>query len=345
MTDVPGVDAARVTDWLAAHTDGVAPPLRFELIAGGKSNLTYHVIDAAGQRWVLRRPPLGKVLPTAHDMSREHRIIAALAGTTVPVPATVGLCTDEAVTGAPFYVMAYVDGFVLRDQATAEACLDAAGRRAAGRVLPEVLAALHSVAPDAVGLGQLGRREGYISRQLDRWYGQWERSKDRELPAIDRVYEKLTAHIPEQQGVGIVHGDFRLDNCILGPDGAVRAVLDWELCTLGDVLADVGITTVYWSEPSDPVVTIVGRPTLAEGFPSRAQMLETYATASGRDLAGIDYYVAFGYWKLACILQGVYARFVAGVMGQAGDLAAEMPTQIAQLAEAAEAAIESPSVS
>lgn len=330
----PGIAAGPVTAWLAERTE-VREPLSFGQIAGGHSNLTYLIHDAAGRRFVLRRPPLGTLLPTAHDVAREHRIIAALRGSKVPVPATLGLCRDEAVSGAPFFVMEFVPGHVLRDQPTAEAALDEPARAAAAEQLAEILAALHDTPPEEVGLADLGRHSGYLSRQLERWHGQWQRSADRELPAVDEVYRRLVARMPAQRGAGIVHGDYRLDNCIIGSDGRVSAVLDWELCTLGDVLADVGLMLVYWAEPDDAVPTSLGRPTVAAGFPTRAQLLAAYARHSGRDVSGVDYYRAFGYWKLACILQGVYVRYLAGAMGQHPAAVAQMPGQIEALAEAA----------
>jgi len=232
MTDasVPeGINAAGVTAWLQAHAAEVEPPLRFSLIAGGRSNLTYTVTDAAGRQFVLRRPPLGPLLPSAHDMGREHRIIAALAGSPVPVPPVVGLCTDETVTGAPFYVMRFVDGLILRDPAVVEPVSEQL-RGAASESLVDVLADLHGVDPDDVGLGDLGRRDGYVERTLRRWRGQWEKSKSREIPLIEEVADRLAAGIPAAGPTRIVHGDYRLDNCIVSPDdGAVRAVLDWEL--------------------------------------------------------------------------------------------------------------------
>jgi aminoglycoside phosphotransferase (APT) family kinase protein len=337
-SEVPeGIDADRVTAWFEAHAPEVEPPLRFALIAGGRSNLTYRVTDVGGRSWVLRRPPLGQVLATAHDMGREHRIISALAPTDVPVAPVIGLCTDEGVTGAPFYVMGFVDGLVVRDRPTAER-LGPEQRRYAGRQLAEVLASIHAVDPDAVGLGELGRREGYIDRQLRRWYGQWQSSKTRDLAVVDEVHDALAARVPEQGAATIVHGDYRLDNCLLEPDGTIAAVLDWELCTLGDPLADVGLLLVYWAEPGDPHPALLEAPTLAEGFPSRAELMDLYAAASGRNVSGVDYYVAFGYWKLACILEGVYARYKGGAMGDASGFEA-FAHQVELLAEAARAAL------
>lgn len=315
--DVQGVDAERVTEWFATHVPEATTPLTFDLIAGGHSNLTYRVQDARGEAWVLRRPPLGQVLATAHDMGREHAVISALADTAVPVPGARGLCTDEAVNGAPFYVMDFVDGQVVRNADLARQ-LNGEQRQAAGHSIVDVLAEIHAVDVDAVGLGELGRREDYIARQLKRWYGQWEKSKTRDLPLVNQVHEALLAAIPDQGRPGIVHGDYRLDNCLIGDDGKVVAVLDWEICTLGDPLADVGLLMVYWPEPADEHQIPPNAPTAVGGFPTRSQMLERYAEVSGRDLSHIDYFMAFGYWKLACIVEGVYARYVGGAMGTRG---------------------------
>jgi aminoglycoside phosphotransferase (APT) family kinase protein len=339
-TEAPkGVDVARVTAWFQAHAPEVTPPLSFELIAGGRSNLTYRVTDAAGHAWVLRRPPLGQVLATAHDMGREHRIISALAATDVPVAPVVGLCEDEAVNGAPFYVMGFVDGLVARDAAAAQA-LDVDARARAGDQIPDVLARIHAVDPDAVGLGDLGRREGYVERQLKRWYGQWQKSKTRDLPVVDEVHDALAARVPEQGPAAIVHGDYRLDNCLLAPDGTIAAVLDWELCTLGDPLADVGLLLVYWTEPGDGHPALLDASTTLEGFPTRAAVIERYAAASGRDVSDVDYYVAFGYWKLACILEGVYARYLGGVMGESSGFEG-FARQVEILADAARSTVAS----
>jgi aminoglycoside phosphotransferase (APT) family kinase protein len=312
-----GIEDGPISAWLAEHV-GVEPPLSFDLIAGGRSNLTYLVTDARGRDVVVRRPPIGHVLATAHDMHREHRIVTALSPTDVPVAKTLGLCEDVSVNGAPFYVMEYVVGHVLRDAETAEKEMDERGRRRASESIAEVLAALHNVDVDAVGLGDLGRREGYLSRQLERWHGQFDKSQVEGKPraeVVDGVYERLAASIPEQQGTTIVHGDYRLDNTMLDDDGNVIAVLDWEICTLGDPLADVGLLMVYWSEPGDAIMALVTSPTVVPGFLTRADLRRIYADATGRDVSALDYYVAFGYWKLACILQGVAARYFGGAGG------------------------------
>jgi aminoglycoside phosphotransferase (APT) family kinase protein len=342
MTDQPvpevpdGIDPGGVTAWLEAHAPGVAPPLRFSLIAGGRSNLTYTVTDSAGQRFVLRRPPLGPLLPSAHDMGREHRIMAALAGSPVPVPPVVGLCTDEAVTGAPFYVMRFVDGLILRDEPTALTVGESI-RSAAADSLVDVLAGLHGLEPAAVGLGDLGRQDGYVERTLRRWRGQWEKSKTRELPLVDEVAERLAAAIPVAGPASIVHGDYRLDNVIVSPaDGSVQAVLDWELCTLGDPLADVGMLLVYWTEPGDEISALSWAPTTAAGMPGRKDVAGRYASVSGRDLSEIDYFVALGYWKIAVILEGVYARYASGAYGTTDESWRSFEASVPRLAEAAD---------
>jgi aminoglycoside phosphotransferase (APT) family kinase protein len=333
---VPGIEAEATTAWFAANVPGARPPLAFRVIAGGHSNLTYLVLDSAGRSWVLRRPPLSGVLPSAHDMGREHRIIAALRDTQVPVPEAVGFCEDPSVTGAPFYVMGYVDGIVPRDERTVASTFDEPQRAAAARSLVEVLVALHEVDPVAVGLGDLGRRDGYIERQLRRWSRQWEQSKTRELPAMEEAGRRLAARVPAQQGPGtIVHGDYRLDNLMLSPAGEVLAVLDWELCTLGDPLADVGLLVVYWSDPGDDVLPLDSTVTAMPGFPRGAEVARAYASRSGRDLSELDFYVAFGYWKLAAILEGVYARSAAGAYGRGDDAYRRFATVVERLADRA----------
>jgi len=316
-----GIDEPRVSEWYALHAPGTVPPLTFRMIAGGHSNLTYEVVDGAGARTVFRRPPLSHALASAHDMGREHRIIAALQGSAVPVPPVVGMCDDETVNGAPFYVMRFVDGHVVRDRAAVEHALSDSARGHAWRSLVDTLAALHRIDPAAVGLADLGRHDGYLERQLKRWYGQWNASKTRELALIDDVHAGLCTRIPTQHGTSIVHGDYRLDNCMVSSSGDVVAVLDWELCTLGDPLADLGVLMTYWTGPGDDeaagaLTSTNARPaTTAPGFADRHDLAVRYAEASGRDVSGIEYYVSFAHWKLACILEGVYARYRAGAMG------------------------------
>jgi aminoglycoside phosphotransferase (APT) family kinase protein len=343
MQSIEGIDVDNVTAWFVDNIEGVTPPLSFELIAGGRSNLTFRVTDSRGNDYVLRRPPTSHVLPTAHDMGREHRIISALAPTPVPVAPALGYCDDESVNGRPFYVMGYVEGHILRDAHTAEKVLDEDARRAAGLDLADVLAQIHAVDVDAVGLGDLGRKEGYIARQLKRWYGQFKQSQEgteREVPLVDEMHDVLSEQIPDQGPAAIVHGDYRLDNTMLGDDGKVKAVLDWEICTLGDPLADVGLLMVYWAEPDDEHSALLVAPNVLPGFPSRQDLKDRYAERSGRDLSALDFYVAFGYWKLACILEGVYARYAGGAMGGDRSGFEGFANQVTWLAQASKAAAE-----
>ena len=332
-----GIDQRNLEAWFAATVPGTEMPLRFERIAGGRSNLTYEVRDAGGRGFALRRPPLGKRLGSAHDVSREHRVMSALAPTGVPVPPTLGLCEDESVNGAPFYVMEFVEGPILRSRTDSEQ-FDSATRREIGERVVDTLVAIHSVDPDAVGLGDLGRKEDYVARQLRRWHGQWEQSKTRELPLVDDLHARLSSRIPDQGPATIVHGDYRLDNMILLPQGEVAAVLDWELCTLGDPLADVGLLLVYWSEPGDELMPLLDPPTTADGFPTRAELRDRYAERSGRDLAQVDFYVALGLWKLAIILEGVFARYRAGAYGKADEGFTQFEEMVARLVAAADEA-------
>jgi aminoglycoside phosphotransferase (APT) family kinase protein len=320
INSVEGIDALAVSAWISETVPTLTGPFTFELIAGGRSNLTYRVTDDAGTSVALRRPPVSHVLPTAHDMQREYTVISALGPTDVPVPDCLGLCTDTEVNGAPFYVMSFVEGEIIRDQRTASTLSEEVRGRASDSVV-DTLARLHQVDIDQIGLGEFGRREGYIARQLKRWHGQFTQSSVDGTPGpavIDQVHQLLSERIPEQQGVGIVHGDYRLDNTVLGDDGTVRAVLDWEICTLGDPLADLGLLLVYWAEPGDAEAALLGvAPTALPGFATRDQLRDRYEAASGRDVSDIAYYKAFGFWKLACILQGVHARYAGGAA--AGD--------------------------
>ncbi|MEM9711931.1 MAG: phosphotransferase family protein [Actinomycetota bacterium] len=335
---VLGIDGDRVEPWFVEHVEGAIAPLRFELLAGGHSNLTYAVTGDDGTRFVLRRPPTGPLLASAHDMGREHRIIAAVGPTDVPVPAALALCDDVEVNDAPFYVMAFVEGHVLHDDVTTAAVVPEADRPALAWSLIDVLADLHGLDPDDAGLGDLGKKADYIPRQLRRWSRQWEQSKTRELPVMDRVHTFLESRIPEQIGASIVHGDYRFGNC-LSADGRIAAVLDWELCTLGDPMADVGYLMNNWMQPGESAMGREAPPTAAGGFPDRDALISRYADRTGRDVSMVEYYRAFSYWRLAAIVEGVLARYLAGQMGGHDDPSV-FRVQVDSLAEAAAEAID-----
>jgi aminoglycoside phosphotransferase (APT) family kinase protein len=367
-----GLDLEAVAGWLAAYVPEAKLPIQAELIAGGRSNLTYRIDDSAGHSYALRRPPLGHVLPTAHDMAREYRVITALGPTPVPVPRSLALCQDDSVNGAPFYLMDYVDGLIIRDEETCRRLMDTATRERAGWSLVETLASIHDVDIDAVGLGDFGRREGYIERQLRRWITQYRGSVATvlECPAepvaggaadaegasptevtdraattspgdiVEEVHDRLADAIMPEGPATIVHGDFRLDNTVLAPDGSVRAVLDWEISTLGDPLADLGLLMVYWAEPGEEASLTGVSPTVLPGFPSRSALVSRYESLTGRDVSGLAYYVAFGYWKLACILQGVHARYAAGAAAGDRSSVEGFAQQVQRLAQAAASALD-----
>jgi aminoglycoside phosphotransferase (APT) family kinase protein len=310
---IEGIDIPKVSAWLAERTE-IRLPLAFRLIAGGRSNMTFTVTDAAGRRFVLRRPPLGKLLPSAHDMAREHRIMSALAGTAVPVPRMVGLCQDPSVNERDFYVMHFLEGIVVRDIDIGRT-LSPEVRGRMSRELIRTLVDLHRVDIDAVGLGTLGKREGYIERQLKRWTTQWEQSKTRELPTIDKVRDALAARMPTPSKPTIAHGDYRLSNCMMNPAGPVAGVLDWELCTLGEPMADLGGLLGYWYDPSDPETGGDAGTTSLPGFLAQDEMAGLYAEQMGVNIADVDYFRAFAQWRLACIGEGVYARYLGGQQG------------------------------
>jgi aminoglycoside phosphotransferase (APT) family kinase protein len=305
-----GIDVGLLTDWLVGEVPPLRPPLTFRRLAGGHSNLTYDVADTAERHVVLRRPPVGETLATAHDMTREFTILAALGPTRIPVPDVLALCSDSSVTGAPFYVMSRVEGPVLRDLAATEP-FPPAWRRTAAIDLIRTLAVLHTLDPDAIGLGRLGRKDGYLVRQLARWYAQWKSTEQEELPLMDELHAELVARAPAQSRVSLVHGDYRFENCILHDDGSVAAVLDWELATLGEPLADLALLLIYWTRREEPTAIFPSAPTAAEGFPEKPEVCEIYAREGGFDLGILDYFLAFGYWKLACISAVVLAQYRA----------------------------------
>ncbi|MEQ8840753.1 MAG: phosphotransferase family protein [Acidimicrobiales bacterium] len=335
--DAPrGIDAGPVTAWILDRRPDLTTPLTFEMITGGASNLTFRVTDAKGVRLVLRRPPTGHVLASAHDMAREHRIMDALRSTAVPVPSMIGLCQDDAVNGADFYVMDFVEGSIVFDRADGEAVAPDL-RPVMTNSLTDTLAALHAVDPDEVGLGDLGRKEDYCARQLRRWKRQIDEGSDREMPLFQDLHDRFVAAIPPQQGAGIVHGDYRMDNCMMAADGRVAAVLDWELCTLGDVLADVAGMAMWWGDDPAASGRLADVPTRAEGFGTRVDMLERYATHSARDVSDLPWYVAFQHWRLAAISEGVRVRFAAGAMGdQVGTAEADARVAVDRLVEMAD---------
>jgi aminoglycoside phosphotransferase (APT) family kinase protein len=303
MSAPPGIDVAGVSAWLGANIAGLEPPFAFTRIGEGQSNLTFRVDDAAGERIVLRRPPLGEILASAHDVVREHRILTALHPTGFPVPRTLGVSEDASVTGAPFYAMEHCDGLAAEG-------LDGAARAAAGRHIAGTLAELHALDLGGIGLGDFCRPESLISRQLRRWRRQWDASKTRELEDIDDVAAWLAARMPEERATVLLHGDYHLHNFVFGPDGRLRAVLDWELCTAGDPLADVGQMVAYWNELRSSDGFFREPVAAAGGFPDAVELADLYAEAAGRDLTTLAYWVAFAYWKIAIIVEGVYRRWL-----------------------------------
>ena len=310
MEELPGLDLERLRRYLDEHSPGlVAGPLTGQVVQGGRSNLTYVVGDGVA-RWVVRRPPLGHVLPTAHDMSREHRVISALAGTAVPVPRTVTMCQDTDVIGAPFYVMEFVAGTPYRSADELEP-LGPQRTRAIADSLIDTLVDLHAVDPGSAGLGDFGRPEGYLERQVRRWGKQLDASRSRDLPGVDDLREQLSRAIPASGPAAIVHGDYRLDNVLVDAGDRITAVLDWEMSTLGDPLTDLALLVAY-AERRGVDLEIVSNVSTAPGYPGTDEMIARYAARSGRDTSSLDWYVGFAFFKLAVILEGIYYRFTQG---------------------------------
>ncbi|MER3395313.1 MAG: acyl-CoA dehydrogenase [Acidimicrobiia bacterium] len=331
---VPGLDLDSLTKWISTNLEKV-DELRAELLGKGLSNLTY-VIYTDRRRWVLRRPPLSHVLPTAHDMAREFTVQRALASTPVPVPKMIAFCEDESVIGCPFYVMEFVEGEVPSDSATFASNFDETTRAGLSRRLIEVLASLHAVDYVEVGLEGFGKPQGYMQRQVARFVDQLKRSKCRDLPVLDSLADRLGSAVPSNSDGTIVHGDYRLDNTIVDPSGDIAAVLDWELSTLGDPLADVGMLSMYWCDPGDDL--FVDAPgvessliTTLPGFMRKSEALEYYEKLTGRDLSNIAFYEAFAHFKLAVILEGINKRFLeGGTVGDGFDKVADMVVRVAE---------------
>lgn len=309
-TDLPGLDLDRLSTWLRGQVD-VAGALSGKLIAGGKSNLTYAVGDGT-TRWIVRRPPLGHVLATAHDMAREYRVMAALRDTDVPVPAMYALCQDDSVLGAPFYVMEHVEGTPYRTAAELTE-LGPERTRAISTSLIDTLAVLHAVDPVAVGLADFGRPEGFLERQVRRWKKQLDASHSRELPLADELHARLSADVPPESAVGIVHGDYRLDNVLTDSSDRPAAVIDWEMATLGDPLTDLALMVVYGRLAADRSGNAtVADASVAPGFLSEDEIIARYTARSDRDMSRFGFYLGLAAFKLAAILEGIHYRYLHG---------------------------------
>ncbi|WP_432182607.1 phosphotransferase family protein [Streptomyces sp. NBC_00063] len=316
----PGLDLDQLRGHLDRERPGlVAGPLSGRVVEGGRSNLTYIVGDGSST-WVVRRPPLGHVLATAHDMKREYRVISALNPTSVPVPEALLMCEDDSVLGAPFYVMQYVTGTPYRT-ADQLAQLGPERTRAAVLGLVDTLVDLHAVDPAEVGLTDFGRPEGFLDRQLRRWGKQLDASRNRELAGVDELHAALGRSLPTSPAPTVVHGDYRLDNVLINEDAdgvdRIKAVLDWEMSTLGDPLTDLGLLVMYSAKldlPDSPVSTTAA----AAGHPDPAEIIERYAARSGRDVSAVSWYTAFAWFKLAVILEGIHYRYTLGQTVGAG---------------------------
>lgn len=320
-TPIPGYDVNAVEAWLGARDCGLEPPFTWYKLEGGHSNLTYKIEDVRGRVAVIRRPPMGELLPKAHDMSREWAVISALGKTAVPVAKAIAFCEDPAVTGVHFYVMGLINGQPLYLAEDTERVIPMAMRERAGHSFIDVLADLHSVDPDEVGLSDLGKKDDYVGRQLKTWYRSWTSSiagAQYDDPRIHALQKFFIGNLPDQGPARVVHGDYGTHNCLFGPDSRIAAVVDWEISTLGDPLADLAYALNQWSEPTDPPSPRGVRPTAVPGFPTRAQLTRRYAERTGRDLSRLDYYIGFNHWKSACIVHGVYARYMEGKKSTVG---------------------------
>ena len=310
-----GYDIEAVEDWIFNHIQALTPPFKWTRLEGGHSNLTYQLEDINGQQAVIRRPPLGELLPKAHDMSREWSLISALGPTPVPVPKAFGFCENPDVTGAWFYVMGLVDGRPLYSAENTLEWVPEDRRVTLAHSFIDVLADLHSLDPDELGLGELGKKDSYVGRQLKTWYRSWTASVEPaqlDDPRAHELQQYFLDHLPDQGMARIVHGDYGLHNCLTGPDSTIAAVVDWEISTLGDPLADLAYALNPWPDPSDDLPSHPEAATGVPGFPPRSALAQRYAERTGRDLSNLNYYVGFNRWKTACIVHGVYARYMEG---------------------------------
>lgn len=342
-TDPVGYRREAVEAWLATHVPSLRQPLRWTRLEGGHSNLTYLLESADGRKAVIRRPPMGELLPKAHDMGREWALISALGPTPVPVPAALGFCEDPAVTGAHFYVMGHIDGHPLYNADDARRWAPMDKRITLSHSFIDVLADLHAVDPDAVGLSDLGKKDSYIERQLKTWYRSWNASIEGaqlDDPRAHALQKYFLEHTPDQGPARVVHGDYGLHNTLVGADGTIAAVVDWEISTLGDPLADLAYALNQWAQPDDPPAVRGDPPTAQPGFASRAALADRYAARTGRDLSRLDFYIGFNRWKSAAIVHGVYARYMEGKKSTDGVDMAGLKRGILQSLAQAEAAVD-----
>ena len=322
MTESPeGYKVDAVEAWIASNIPSLTPPFKWTRLEGGHSNLTYKLDDSDGKEAVIRRPPQGQLLPKAHDMSREWSLISALGPTAVPVPEALGFCESPDVTGAWFYVMGCINGRPLYNNEETEEWVPKAKRLTLANSFVDVLADLHSLDPDEIGLSDLGKRDSYVGRQLKTWYRSWTSSiegADFDDERAHKLQHFFLENLPEQEKARVVHGDYGLHNCLTGPDSTVAAVVDWEISTLGDPLADLAYALNFFPDPSDTIPIAPEAATAVAGFPTRTEMAARYGARTGRDLSNLDYYTGFNRWKSACIVHGVYARYMEGKKSSEG---------------------------
>ena len=338
-TEPEGYDVEAVEAWIAGNVKGLTPPLTWTRLQGGHSNLTYRIDDGEGRAAVIRRPPQGELLPKAHDMSREWALISALGSTAVPVAPAMAFCENPEITGAWFYVMGLIDGQPLYSAQETEGRIPRDERQTLAWSFVDVLADLHKLDPDEIGLSDLGKKEDYVGRQLRTWFRSWTSSiNDAEYddPRAHEIRDYLAGNIPDQGPAKVVHGDYGLHNCLIGANYKVVAVVDWEISTLGDPLADLGYALNAWAEPGEGRE---GAATALSGFPTRAELAARYEEQSGRDLSKLNYYIGFNWWKSACIIHGVYARYRAGKKSTEGVDMGDFRSRIGEALNASEKAL------
>ena len=337
-----GYNVANVEAWVRENVPSLAPPFTWTRLLGGHSNLTYEIVDTNGKKAVIRRPPQGQLLPKAHDMSREWALISSLGPTDVPVPEALGFCESPDVTGAWFYIMGHIDGHPLYNADDTNLWIPEDCRAVLGDSFMDVLAALHSVDPDEVGLGDLGKKDSYVGRQLKTWYRSWNASVEPaqlDDPRAHELQQYFVDNLPDQGPARVVHGDYGCHNCLFGSDGRIAAVVDWEISTLGDPLADLAYALNQWAQVDDELAPGANPPTAMEGFKTRDELAARYAEKTGRDLSKLNYYIGFNRWKSAAIVHGVYARYMEGKKSTEGIDLDELRGRIILSLDRAEAAV------